>query len=247
MSSVLRRTGALSAVERHTVGDTKTSLVSNDHVGWLKCDGRTLNVDDFRHLFSVIGHSFGGSGSTFNLPDPMGRVPGFVGSSGGNTWSMGDVSGTETHTLTIAEMPAHNHDISGSDPSGNGRTTAELTGITMDEAGLHSHTHNANGPTGYGLIYQNGQDTMNADVNDGSEPNLYTSSTALVIDPSGNHIHTLNDPKHRHQIASNGGSQPHFNMQPTIFLGNLFVYAGRLFKDATTTNTYPPNGVRNIY
>jgi hypothetical protein len=27
----------------------------------------------------------------------------------------------------------------------------------------------------------------------------------------------------------------------------LFVYAGRLFKDATTTNTYPPNGVRNIY
>jgi microcystin-dependent protein len=250
MSSVLRRTGALSAVERFTVGDTKTSLVSHDHVGWLMCDGRSLNVDDFRQLFYVIGHSFGGSGSTFNLPDPMGRVPGFVGQSsgGGNTWSMGDISGSETHTLTIAEMPAHNHDISGGASGGNGSTSASATGISMNEAGLHSHTHNANAAIpGAGLVYRDGTNTReNADDGQLNEINLDTA-VALSIDPSGNHIHTINDPKHRHQIASNGGNQPHNNMQPTIFLGNLFVYSGRLFKDATTSNTYPPNGPRNIY
>jgi microcystin-dependent protein len=236
MSSVLRRTGALSAVERHTVGDTKTSLVSNDHVGWLLCDGRTLNVDDFRHLFSVIGHSFGGSGSTFNLPDPMGRVPGFVGSSGGNTWIMGDVSGTETHTLTIAEMPAHNH---GTDASnnvvGNG-----LTGLS----GEHTHTINDPGHTHSYVNQSSGVNVNNLttqlDVADNINQNQTTGSntTGITINPV---------PSHQHTINTQGGSQPHNNMQPTIFLGNLFVYAGRLFKDATTTNTYPPNGVRNIY
>jgi microcystin-dependent protein len=251
MSSVLRRTGALSAVERHTVGDTKTSLVANDHVGWLLCDGRTLNVDDFRHLFSVIGYSFGGSGSTFNLPDPMGRVPGFLGQSsgGGNTWIMGDVSGSETHTLTIAEIPAHNHDISGGylnvsggiNPLANGQTSADLTGITLDASGQHNHGGNT-GNAGWAATSHTVTDIGGTQSADDSGTHNHT------ISPDGLHSHVVNDPKHRHQIASNGGSQPHNNMQPTIFLGNLFVYAGRLFKDATTTNTYPPYGPpRNIY
>lgn len=251
MSSVLRRTGALSAVERFTVGDTKTSLVSNDHVGWLMCDGRSLNVEDFRQLFSVIGHSFGGSGSTFNLPDPMGRVPGFVGQSsgGGNTWIMGDVSGTETHTLTIPEMPAHNHDISGGylnvsggiNPLANGQTSAELTGITLDASGQHNH----GGSTGDGGWAAASHDVAVSLTTTGTADNTGQHNHTISFD--GLHSHIVNDPKHRHQIASNGGNQPHNNMQPTIFLGNLFVYAGRLFKDATTSNTYPPNGPRNIY
>jgi microcystin-dependent protein len=238
MSSVLRRTGALSAVERHTVGDTKTSLVANDHVGWLMCDGRSLNVEDFRQLFSVIGHSFGGSGSTFNLPDPMGRVPGFLGQSsgGGNTWSMGDVSGEETHTLIIAEMPAHNHGTNASNTVvGNG-----LTGLS----GEHIHTINDPGHTHPYVNNTNDQSTDNAFSTENAADNADlgattgSSETGITINPNGNHQHT---------IATQGGGQPHNNMQPTIFLGNLFVYAGRLFKDATTSNTYPPNGSRNIY
>lgn len=239
MSSVLRRTGALSAVERFTVGDTKTSLVANDHVGWLMCDGRALNVDDFRQLFAVIGYSFGGSGSTFNLPDPMGRVPGFVGQSsgGGNTWIMGDLSGEEMHTLTIAEMPAHNHGTDASNTVvGNG-----LTGISGE------HIHGITDPQ-HSHPYVNQSNTANpavslttTDVADNVGTNQTTgpSSTGITINSNGNHQHT---------IKTQGGSQPHNNMQPTIFLGNLFVYAGRLFKDATTSNTYPPYGPpRNIY
>jgi microcystin-dependent protein len=238
MSSVLRRTGALSAVERHTVGDTKTSLVANDHVGWLMCDGRQLNVDDFRQLFAVIGYSFGGSGSTFNLPDPMGRVPGFVGQSsgGGNTWIMGDVSGEETHTLTIAEMPAHNHGTDASDNViGNGLTGISgehIHGIT-DPGHSHSYVNNTNN--------QGTDNAFNSETAaDDQDLTKTTSSetTGITINPNGDHQHT---------IKTQGGGQPHNNMQPTIFLGNLFVYAGRLFKDATTTNTFPPNGNRNIY
>jgi microcystin-dependent protein len=33
-------------------------------------------------------------------------------------------------------------------------------------------------------------------------------------------------PAEANRAASRGGSQPHNNMQPTIFIGNLFIYAG---------------------
>jgi len=37
--------------------------------GWLKCDGSTYNIADYPALYAVIGQSYGGSGSTFKLPD----------------------------------------------------------------------------------------------------------------------------------------------------------------------------------
>lgn len=257
MSSVLRRTGALSAVERFTVGDTKTSLVGNDHVGWLLCDGRPLNVNDFRQLFAVIGYSFGGSGSTFNLPDPMGRVPGFVGQSsgGGNTWIMGDVSGEETHTLTIAEMPAHNH---GTDASNNvvGNGLTGLSGEHTHGITDPGHIHNISDPTHahqYATYVNNDRGYIAGTDNDnvlGGNQVINTSSnaTGITINSNTTGITINSNGNHQHTIKTQGGSQPHNNMQPTIFLGNLFVYAGRLFKDATTSNTYPPYGPpRNIY
>lgn len=37
--------------------------------GWFICDGRSLSKNDYFDLWKVIGYNFGGSGSTFNLPD----------------------------------------------------------------------------------------------------------------------------------------------------------------------------------
>lgn len=36
--------------------------------GWLDCDGSTLSVEDYLSLFQVIGHEYGGTGSSFTLP-----------------------------------------------------------------------------------------------------------------------------------------------------------------------------------
>jgi microcystin-dependent protein len=63
---------AFGAHQKPTVGDYS-------HLGWILCDGSTLNVSDFQFLFNVIGYSFGGSGSQFVLPNPGGRVPGAIG------------------------------------------------------------------------------------------------------------------------------------------------------------------------
>lgn len=210
MTSTLKRYASFTAHEKPTVGDSKISYIGSDHLGWMLCDGRELNVSDYYILWSVIGYSFGGSGAKFNLPAAAGRVPGVSGNGAGLTPRVaGDMVGTEKHTLTIAEMPAHNHGVAvgGQGPSNN----------TTSENGEHSHTHNANGAPGYGLMYQDGFNTMNASINDGNEPNLYQPIAALTINPNGNHAHTMNPA---------GNDEPHENMQPTIFMGNMFIYSG---------------------
>ena len=224
MASTLRSFASLDARGRPTVGDTKTNAITTDHMGWLYCDGRALNTSDYVQLFNVIGYQFGGSGSSFNLPAPQGRVPGFVGQADGpgpdTLWKLGDISGEETHLLLLSEVPAHNHDISGGAldvsngvvPTNNGNTSVN---------GLHSHT----GKT-VEVVDTIESETVTKDgiggtaVVSGSNPRQLT----LTIDSSGNHSH---------QIASNGGSQRHNNIQPTIWIGNLFIYGGRQWVAAT--------------
>ena len=94
-------------------GDLKYSAQNNDHNGWLKCDGRSLSRTLYAELFAVIGTSFGNDdANTFKLPDCRGRVIGSIGTGTGlTTRSLGDKVGAETHTLTVGEMPSHNHSI----------------------------------------------------------------------------------------------------------------------------------------
>lgn len=143
MTSTLKRYASFTAHEKPTVGDSKISYIGSDHLGWMLCDGRSLTVADYYLLWSVIGYSFGGSGTTFNLPAAAGRVPGVSGTGAGLTPRVaGDMVGTETHALTIAEMPAHMHgsvDVTGG-TNGDGLTTINGTDITIDPVGNHTHT-----------------------------------------------------------------------------------------------------------
>ena len=75
--------------------------------GWLICDGRSVSSTDFPELYAVIGTTYGGYGTNFQLPDLRGRFP--VGKNSGTFSALGGKGGEEKHTLTIAEMPAHRH------------------------------------------------------------------------------------------------------------------------------------------
>ena len=101
------------------IGDYKTSVKDADQGDWLLADGRAISRTSRANLFDEIGTTFGiGDGSTtFNLPDARGRallsennssLPNGK-DSGLATRTIGDVAGAETHVLTIAEMPAHDH------------------------------------------------------------------------------------------------------------------------------------------
>ncbi|TGY87902.1 phage tail protein [Marinicauda algicola] len=79
--------------------------------GWQAADGSTLSIASNTALFSLIGTQFGGNGTTtFNVPDLRGRVPLGIGQGPGLTpRTQGEAGGTETVTLTVNQLPAHNH------------------------------------------------------------------------------------------------------------------------------------------
>jgi len=79
MTSQCRTPLTFSAHQKPTVGDSKFSAVTSDHMGWMLCNGRTVAVTDFQFLFNIIGYSFGGSGTQFMLPNPQGKTPGAIG------------------------------------------------------------------------------------------------------------------------------------------------------------------------
>lgn len=81
--------------------------------GWALCDGQLLPISSNSALFSILGTTYGGDGrSTFGLPDLRGRVAMHAGTGSGLTpRSLGHKSGAETVTLTVNQMPNHNHRI----------------------------------------------------------------------------------------------------------------------------------------
>lgn len=79
--------------------------------GWAFCDGQLLQISSNSALFSLLGTTYGGDGrTTFALPDLRGRAPIHAGTGAGLTNKrLGQRGGTETVTLTINQMPSHNH------------------------------------------------------------------------------------------------------------------------------------------
>jgi microcystin-dependent protein len=193
MGSYFRDYYSPKASERPTVGDTKFSVVNMDHMGWLNCDGRSLSVGTYNILFQAIGYKFGGSGNTFNLPDMRGRVPGGIGTGTGLTArTLGATTGTETHTLTVAEMPTHSHTIT-------------------DPGHTHTYVNQQNDQTVSALPGETAADQEDISQTTGS------STTGISIN-------------------NTGGSNAHNNMQPTLFIGNMFIYSG---KQSFTAGSYP--------
>ncbi|PZX17837.1 microcystin-dependent protein [Breznakibacter xylanolyticus] len=82
-------------------------------MGWMFCDGQILNINQYNALFSLLGTTYGGNGTTtFALPDLRGRVP--AGPRQGNGLipiNLGQALGSNTITLTTSQLPAHNHPL----------------------------------------------------------------------------------------------------------------------------------------
>jgi microcystin-dependent protein len=88
--------------------------------GWAFAAGQLLPISQNQSLFAIVGTTYGGDGrTTFALPDLRGRVPLGTGQGPGLTnRTLGKKGGAETHTLTAAEMPSHNHAVMASNAVG---------------------------------------------------------------------------------------------------------------------------------
>ncbi|TNE55131.1 MAG: phage tail protein [Bacteroidetes bacterium] len=148
---------------------------------WMYCDGRLLPISQYNSLFSIIGTTYGGNGTTtFALPNLnqnqlVPAHPNKGGFPGRVNLVEGQIVGEKEHTLTINELPHHNHSITtsaadaispfpeanmflakqGDDSSGsfvannvynNGALDTALSQVTVWENG-GGQAHNNMGPT----------------------------------------------------------------------------------------------------
>lgn len=171
------------------IGDYKLSAHTEDFHYWLLCDGRSLNRHEYSHLFDVIGTAYGSADAeSFNLPDARGRVPGLAGQGTGLTLrNAGQKIGSETHTLTVAELATHSHGVT--DPG-------------------HFHTFT----------------TFNDDYNNsesGTPPAFTEDAANTSVVPWNTNSKTTGV-----TVNNTGSSTPFSIIQPTLIIGNLFIYAG---------------------
>jgi microcystin-dependent protein len=104
---------AVARADTPYLGEIRCGLWSYAPRGWAVAAGQVLPINQNQALFSLLGTNFGGNGqTTFALPDLRGRVAIGQGQGPGlSNYSVGQAGGSETTTLSSAQMPAHSHPV----------------------------------------------------------------------------------------------------------------------------------------
>jgi len=127
--------------------------------GWAMCEGQLLPISQNTALFSLLGTTFGGDGrTTFALPDLRGRsIVGIGNGPGLSTISWGERGGAENHTLSVAQMPSHTHNIgvnaaAGEEANPTGKHIAGITdGFAENATGNLAAPTSAGGNQSFGI------------------------------------------------------------------------------------------------
>jgi microcystin-dependent protein len=112
--------------------------------GWAFANGATIPIQQNTALFALIGTTYGGNGqTTFQLPNFAGRAGCEQGQAPGlSLRNIGQTFGTNTVTLTSAQIPLHNHVINGFLPT----DTTKRSGAPVANGGLSQPSLNTNKP-----------------------------------------------------------------------------------------------------
>jgi microcystin-dependent protein len=128
--------------------------------GYLWCDGSAVSRTTYAALFAAISTYYGsGNGTTtFNLPNLKGRVPIGYDPADGNFDGLGKSGGEKTHTLTIGEMPSHDHGDTSSDGTHSHGIPFQWAGTTT-ATGSAQRVTDINNLTGGGGTSETGNTT----------------------------------------------------------------------------------------
>lgn len=125
------------------IGEVKLFAGNFAPRGWAFCDGQLLPISQNTALFSILGTIYGGDGrTTFALPDLRGRVAiGPRHGAGLSDYREGQKGGMEHVTLTVSQMPSHNHSLRADMNAGN--TNSPTNHILANTAAFDNEYSNA--------------------------------------------------------------------------------------------------------
>ena len=208
--------------------------------GYLLCDGSSYSTTTYSGLFNAISYTWGGTGSSFNVPDLRGRTTIGAGSGTGLTLrALATYSGEETHVLVSGETPlvAHSHGFSV--PAQTGLTTSTGTSNTVS-------LNTAGGSTGSGST---GSGTGNI-----ASGNTVSNSTGITVSSSvgtltaAGQTATVTDPGHKHQPSNDtliGGVANATALNNGVAAGAGYKYVGRYSEGAVPVE-YTSSNVTGI-
>ncbi len=126
------------------VGEIRMTGFNFAPVGWMFCNGQLLPISEYEALYNLIGTTYGGDGQqTFGVPNLQCRIPFHQGTGAGNTLVIGQLSGSETVTLTTSQLPIHTHALAAS--SAGGTQPSPAAGLwaqsTLDQFSTEANSH----------------------------------------------------------------------------------------------------------
>ena len=120
--------------------------------GWAFCNGQLLPISQNTALFSLLGTTYGGDGkSTFALPDMQGNAPMQPGQGQGlSLRDLGEMSGVESITLLVSEIPVHTHSMMASTDDGDLKAPTPLRSLARSIGGAaYAPPNNPNVPMAF--------------------------------------------------------------------------------------------------
>lgn len=195
--------------------------------GWLNCDGSARSRSNYPSLFSLLGTRFGaGDGfSTFNLPDFRGRVAVGMGAGPGlSNRTLAEMGGIETATISLAQMPYHNHGATESAHSHSAWQDVH-NHYAWQDAHAHAiydggHAHSISDPQHqHHFVYGNTDYANGPGVsNDGQDPYPWYNNVWGYVQPSPTNIGIYGAGTGIGIYAAQPGTYVD-NRQPAVYIG----------------------------
>jgi microcystin-dependent protein len=88
------------------------NISSTTILGYFLCDGSSYPTSIYSNLFSIIAYSFGGSGTTFKVPDFRGAFLRGCGTNGSYSYTGSSIGSAQADTIG-----SHSHTISSPNPN----------------------------------------------------------------------------------------------------------------------------------
>lgn len=237
----------VNTVYEATYGDVKSGFQLVDHSGWIKLDGRAINILSASQQAVAVSMGF-----TTNIPDAS---TAYLVQNGGG---MGAIAGANTVTLIQGNLPnvnftgntssagSHNHTT---DPDAFNSSTTGVhahsvdppsTGTTQNGAHNHNMYFNNDNFDGWGggntsLEDDGGNYTTRQTDTQGNHYHL-VDIAPFNSSSTGNHSHSIDVPSttsstatdHSHTVSvASGGSATPVNIAPKSLSVNMFVYLGQ--------------------